>query len=69
MPRKLTPPWSIIEHEESFEVQTASGLKLAFVYFDERKMAGTSFDKLTRDEARRVAANIAKLPRLLKPDA
>jgi hypothetical protein len=34
-PRKLSKPWEIIEHRESFEVKTANGLGVAFVYFED----------------------------------
>ena len=58
-PRKLYPPWEIIEHRESFEVRTANGLTIAFVYFeDENPTRRFEMGRLTKDEARRVAANI-----------
>jgi hypothetical protein len=68
-PRRLSRPWEIIEHRESFEIRTANGRKIAFVYFEDDD-ASRRFEmgRLTKDEARRVAANIAKLPELLKKD-
>jgi hypothetical protein len=66
-PRKLSKPWEIIEHRESFEVKTANGLGVAFVYFEEENPTRRfEMGRLTRDEALRVALNIAKLPELLK---
>jgi hypothetical protein len=64
-PRRLPAPWSVIEHAESFEVKAASGQSLAFVYFREDLVVSPTGGRLTKDEARRVAANIAKLPGLL----
>jgi hypothetical protein len=38
---------------------------LAYVYFSEESVRRTSMKRLTKDEARRIAANIAKLPDLI----
>lgn len=64
--RKLSAPWTVLEHEESFEVRSANGLELAFIYFEDSPTRRDLQKRLTRDEARRVAANIARMPELLK---
>lgn len=65
-PRRFPPPWSVVEHRESFIVQDASGQGMAYVYFAEDPARRQAAGRLSKDEARRIAANIAKLPALLQ---
>jgi hypothetical protein len=52
------------EHPECFIVCDANGQALVHVYFEEPGRRAAAHI-LTRDEARRIAANVAKLPELL----
>lgn len=35
--QRFKKPWAIIEHPESFEIRTANGIRIAFVYFEDEK--------------------------------
>ena len=59
-------PWKVIERDNSYEVQDAVGLPLASVYFENETIQKSSKRLLSKDEARRVAAQIARLPTLLR---
>ena len=61
-----TPPWTIDEANNAcFIVRDANGQALAYVYFEDEPGRRAAAHLLTRDEARRNAVNIAKLPDLL----
>ena len=59
------PPWSLEElNDACFVVKDSAGQKLAYVYFEEEPGRRSVAKLLTKDEARRIAANIAKLPKV-----
>ena len=66
MPRRFPPPWTAEQIPGGFKVVDATGQALAYIYARETKAQADAAKVLTMDEARRVAANIAKLPGLLK---
>jgi hypothetical protein len=71
--RRFPPPWDIEDNGACFIVRDANGQAPAYIYYENEPGRRTAAGMLTRDEARRIAANVAKLPELLgaepKPDA
>jgi hypothetical protein len=65
-PRRFPPPWTIEElNDACFVVKDSNGQALAYVYFEEAPGRRSAAKLLTKDEGRRFAANVAKLPVLL----
>jgi hypothetical protein len=58
-------PWTVEPVEGGFKVIDSNGQTLAYVYGDADSRDAGITKALTRDEARRIASNIAKLPTLL----
>ena len=64
--RRFSPPWTIDDNGACFIIRDHNGQALSYVYFESEPGRRTAASLLTRDEARRIAINIAKLPDLLK---
>jgi hypothetical protein len=63
--RRFPPPWTVEKIAGGFKVIDANGQSLAYVYGPTDQRDAQIANGLTLDEARRIAANIAKLPVLL----
>ena len=63
--RRFTPPWDIDDNGACFIIRDSNGQALNYVYYENEPGRRTAAGLLTRDEARRIAINIAKLPELL----
>jgi hypothetical protein len=66
MPRRFPPPWRAERMPGGYLVRDANDQALAYIYSRANEAEAMQAKVLTEDEARRIAANIAKLPALLK---
>jgi hypothetical protein len=64
-PRHFPPPWSVEDIGAAFVVTDSAGQKLSYIYYEDEPGRRSAAKLLSKDEARRIAANIPKLPALL----
>jgi hypothetical protein len=64
--RPFPKPWTVEDHNDAcFIVKDRNRRALAYVYYEEEPGRRSAANLMTKDEARRIAVNIAKLPALL----
>ena len=62
--RPFAKPWNLEEQGEPFQIRDAAGRILAYVYFEDEPTRRNFSKRLSKDDARRMAQQILRLPEL-----
>ena len=65
--RRFPEPWTTEKTDGGYKIRDANGISLAYVYArDDLRCYTSGWQHLTSDEARRIAAAIARIPEFMK---
>ena len=64
--RRFRAPWTVEELDAAFVVRDGNGRPLTYVYYEDQQGPRSPAKPLSRDEARQIATDVAKLPKLLR---
>lgn len=62
---RLPLPWTVRCNDDAYWLEAGNGARFAYSYFRDRPLGGTGDQRLSREAARRVTVNLARLPQLL----
>ncbi|WP_195908523.1 hypothetical protein [Novosphingobium sp. Gsoil 351] len=66
MAERFPPPWTMKGNANCYWIVAANGVRVAYVYFSDDRSGHSQLHLVSRDSARRLANNIAKLPELVR---
>ncbi len=66
--RRFPPPWSAELTPNCFTVRDANGQALTYVYYESEPGRRSAGKLLSKDEARRIAANVARVVGAITPN-